>query len=304
MKSRVNRYLFILYLQLMKSFLRVKKLFYKLFLSIRKNVYLYLLVLKVMAPFSWKKRIALLEYQKKYAEVIDTCKKRLPGNPQTAALLYEIIARNLRNLDRPQEALKYIKKAREIRSCSGSLDYEEGLIYFIKKDYSKARQFLESAIKNDFDTAPLQIHLGKAYYQLGLSRRAEQCFRRVLKIYPKEGSIHFLLGIVLKNMERLDEAEAAFQKAILYGSDQREEHLGLAEIYTRRGEMDKAINEYKHILRIDPNSFVAHYFLGLIYEIQGDESAAISELIIANKINPEDEDTKQKLTRLLESNPK
>ena len=288
----------------MKLFLRAKKLFYKLFLSVRKNVYLYLLSLKILAPFSWKKRIALLEYHKKYSEIIDACKKRLPGNPQDAVFIYELIARNLRNLNRPQEALKYIAKAREIKPDSGSLDYEEGLIYFIKKDYSKARQLLERAVKNGFDSAPLQIHLGKAYYQLGLSRRAEQCFRQVLRIYPREGSIHFLLGIVLKNMERFEEAESEFLKAILYGSNQREEHLGLAEIYTRKGELEKAIEEYRHILKIDPDSFVAHYFLGLIYEIQGNDSEAIRELILANKINPDDGDTRAKLTRLLESNPK
>ena len=303
MKSKVERYLFIIYLQFMKSFLKVKKLFYYFILNLRKNVFLHLLSLKLMAPFSWKKRITLLEYQKKYPEIIDLCKKRLPDNPGDAALLYELIARNLRNLNRPNEALKYIAKAREIESDPGSLDYEEGLIHFIKKDYSKARLFLENATKKGFDTAPLQIHLGKAYYQLGLSKRAEQCFRRVLKIYPKEGSIYFLLGIVLKNMNRYDEAKDAFLKAIQFGSDQKEEHLGLAEIYTRKGDLENAIKEYKHIIKIDPNSFVAHYFLGLIYEIQGNESQAIQELILANKINPDDEDTRLKLTRLLESNP-
>lgn len=304
MKSRVDRYLFLFYLQFMKTFLKVKKLFYSIFLSLRKNVFLYLLVLRVTAPFSWKKRISLLEYQKKYSESIDICKKRLPNNPGDAAFLYELIARNLRNLSRPNEALKYIAKAREFPNNSGSLDYEEGLIYFIKKDYSRARQFLESATKKGFDTAPLQIHLGKAYYQLGLSKRAEQSFRRVLKIFPKEGSIYFLLGIVLKNMSRYDEAKASFLKAIKFGSDQKEEHLGLAEIYTRKGDLENAIREYQYITKIDPDSFVAHYFLGLIYEIQGNESEAIRELIIANKINPDDEETRLKLTRLLESKPK
>ncbi len=304
MKSKAERYLFIFYLQFMKSFLKVKKLFYYFFLSLRKNVFLYLLTLRIMAPFSWKKRVTLLEYQKKFSEIIDLCKTRLPDNPREAAFLYELIARNLRNLNRPHEALKYITKAREIPNDSGSIDYEEGLIHFIKKDYSKARFLLENATKKGFDTAPLQIHLGKAYYQLGLSKRAEQCFRRVLKIYPKEGSIYFLLGIVLKNMSRYDEAKDSFLKAIQCGSDQKEEHLGLAEIYTRKGDLNNAINEYKHIIKIDPNSFVAHYFLGLIYEIQGNESDAIQELIIANKINPDDEETRLKLTRLLESNPK
>ena len=143
---------------------------------------------------------------------------------------------------------------------------------------SKARQVFERALKQGYNTAPLQIHLGKVYYQLGLYDKAEECFNQVLSIYPKEGSVYFLLGIVLKNKMLYMEAKNAFLKAIKYGSNQKEEHLGLAEIYTRQGEWSKAIHEYKQILHIAPNNFVAHYFLGLIYELQGNESEAIQEL--------------------------
>ena len=77
----------------------------------------------------------------------------------------------------------------------------------------------------------------------------------------------------------------------------------MAEIYTRRGEWERAIHEYKQILRFVPDCFIAHYFLGLIYDIQGKDSEAIRELITANKINPADEETKEKLTKILASTP-
>lgn len=272
-------------------------------LNIKKNIFLYHLSLILLAPFSWQKRVALLEFHKRYQKIINQCQKRLQKDKKNAPYLYEIIARNLRNLNKIDESIDYINKAKSFNYDNGSITYEQGLIYFIQKNYQKARQSLEDAVNNGYDTAPLQIHLGKTYYQLGLLDKAERCFRRVLKVYPKEGSIYFLLGIVLKNKMLYEEAEKAFLKAIKCGSDQKEEHLGLAEIYTRKGEWKKAMREYKQILEIEPECFVAHYFLGIIYDILGRDSAAIKELIIANKINPDDEDTRKKLTKLLASTP-
>lgn len=299
----IQRYFLIFYLQLLKIFLQIRKSSIFLLLNIQKNIFLHQLFLRLLAPFSWHKRTALLEFLGKYQKVVDRCHKRLLTNKKNEPYLYEIIARNYRNLNKLDAALTYIHDARRCHYNTGSIDYEHGLIFFMKKNYLNAKRLFELAIEKGYNTAPLQIHLGKVYYQLGLLDKAERCFRRVLELYPTEGSIYFLLAMVLKSKLLYDEAELAFLKAIKYGSDHKEEHLGLAEIYTKRGFWAKAIREYKMIKKIDPKSFVAHYFLGLIYEIQGKDSDAIQELILANKINPNDEDTKEKLTKLLVSAP-
>ena len=299
----IRRFFLIFYLQILKIILQIRKTYYAIQLNFKKNVFIHHLSLKISAPFSWKQRIALLEFNNKYEQVIKLCKKRIKKDNKNKSFLNEVIARNYRNLNKIDEAFKYLDKAKDGDYNLGSIHYEHGLICFIKGDYLKAKKSLEYAIKEGYDSVPLQIHLGKIYYKLNLLDKAELCFRKVLNIYTKEGSIHFLMGVVLKNKKKYAEAETAFLRAIEYGSDHKEEHLGLAEIYTRSGNWVKAIREYKHISQIDPKSFVAHYFLGLIYEIQGRDSEAIKELIIANKIKPDDEDTKEKLTKLLESTP-
>jgi tetratricopeptide (TPR) repeat protein len=216
------------------------------------------------------------------------------------AEIYEIMGRNLRNLNRFDEAMNSFLYAKSIlKSASPSLNYEIGLIHFIKRDYPAARRLMETAVKMGYDTASLRIHLGKVYYQMGMLARAEDCFKRVLRAFPKEGSLYFLLGIVYKSSVEYHLAIEAFQNAIKYGSDQKEEHLGLAEIYTRMGYWKEAIQEYQRILEFENDNFIAHYFLGWIYEIQGWHDQAIQEYLLANKIDPNDEDTKQKLTNLL-----
>jgi len=296
--------LIIAYLRLLKAYLLFKKFLISLELRWKRIRILYVIKLYLGFPFSWKKRIAWLEYRRRHEAVIHLCRQRIAKigdeSSEELALLYEIMGRNQRNLNKIEEAFQSLQYAQKnLHSKSPSLYYELGLIYFVQRNYSLAKYSMESAIKMGYDTALLRIHLGKIYYQMGMWSRAEDCFRRVLNIYPREGSLYFLLGIVYKSKMDYQLAIQAFKNAIRYGSDQKEEHLGLAEIYTRLGYWEEAMQEYKTILNFEPNNFIAHYFLGRIYEIQGREEEAIQEYLLANKSDPDDEDTKQKLTQLL-----
>lgn len=294
----------IAYLKLWKIYLLFRRALLSLELRWKKIRAFYIFKLYLAYPFSWKSRIALLEHKKRYEAAIELCYQKMNENDDLSheqlSELHEIIGRNLRNLNRFDEALNSFLYARnDLKSKSPSLSYEIGLIHFIKRDYPAARRSMEIAVKMGYDTASLRIHLGKTYYQMGMLTRAEDCFKRVLRVYPREGSIYFLLGIVYKSGVEYQQAIDAFKNAIKYGSDQKEEHLGLAEIYTRMGYWREAIQEYQRILEFEKDNFIAHYFLGWIYEIQGWTDEAIKEYLIANKIDPTDEDTKQKLTHLL-----
>ncbi len=305
-RIRVPDKIALFYLKLYKAYLLFRRCLLDMQLRWRRKRSLYVVKLYLSALFSWRRRMELLEYRQKYQQVIASCQGRLRRledvAPSRLAELYEIWGRNLRNMNRFDEALDMLLFTKDqLKSKSPSLWYELGLLYFIKKDYPAARRALETAIHLGYDTVSLRIHLGKVYYQMGMLSRAEECFKRVLRIYPREGSLYFLLGIVYKSNVEYHLAIEAFKNAIRYGSDQKEEHLGLAEIYTRLGYWHEAIQEYKQILRFESDNFIAHYFLGWIYEIQGREDEAIQEYLIANKIDPNDEDTKQKLIRLLAS---
>jgi len=280
--------------------LHFKNLFLFFEITWKKSRLWYRFQIWALSPFSWRKKVAWLEAQKKYEQVIELCNRKRK-HQSLLPEIYEIIGRNLRDLNRIDEALDHLTHAQRLNSPSPSLCYELGLIHFIRRNYSQARKAMETAIQKGYDTAPLRIHLGKVYYQMGMLDRAEYCFKRVLDLYPHEGSLYFLLGIVYKSKIEYQLAIDAFSNAVKFGSNQKEEHLGLAEIYTRLGYWDNAVREYEAILEFDPNNFIAHYFLGRIFEIQGLEEKAINEYIIANKIDPEDEDTKHKLTQLLAS---
>jgi tetratricopeptide (TPR) repeat protein len=62
------------------------------------------------------------------------------------------------------------------------------------------------------------------------------------------------------------EAEEVFQSAIADYPDSPEPYYGLAQIYLRRNETDKAIAQYHSMIERNPNSPGPHMLLGALYD--------------------------------------
>lgn len=75
--------------------------------------------------------------------------------------------------------------------------------------------------------------------------------------------------------------------------------MSLAEIFVRQEKWDPAIGEYQKALELDATNFAAHYALGSIFEIMGENARAIDELLKAHRIDADDERIHKKLERLL-----
>ena len=60
------------------------------------------------------------------------------------------------------------------------------------------------------------------------------------------------MGITLKELGRLDEAEASFRQAIELKPDYAEAHSNLGNILKELGRLDEAEASYKKALSIDP----------------------------------------------------
>jgi tetratricopeptide (TPR) repeat protein len=143
------------------------------------------------------------------------------------------------------------------------------------------------------------MDLGRVYYYLGEFEKATNCFREVIRRTPKHTDAYNLLGVVYKRRALYDEAIATYKQAIRWGGETPDKHTGMAEIYFRQEKWDLAEKEYHHVLELDSSNFSAHYALGSIFEILGENKRAIDELLKAHKLDNDDERTRQKLERLL-----
>ncbi len=162
-----------------------------------------------------------------------------------------------------------------------------GLLYTRKKDYPRAITMFEKAIHEQPQYTDAHLNLGVAYEKMGEAARAEAEYQRAVELAPLNVHAHNRLGLLYLSQERASqaeeqfrislaaapnvvafdglgevlrhtgrdgEAEQAFRRAlILNGADVRA-RLNLAELYAGSGRREQAIEQYRAVLKHEPNN--------------------------------------------------
>ena len=91
--------------------------------------------------------------------------------------------------------------------------YDLGVIYQQLNDAKNARDAYQKAIAIDAKYSPALFNLAILETPLDPAR-AEQLYRQLLQINPKDPNVHFNLGLMLKNIGRTEEGDAEVQAAV------------------------------------------------------------------------------------------
>jgi len=97
----------------------------------------------------------------------------------------------------------------------------------------------------------------------------EGLWRDTLRKNPDAWMAHNNLGSVLQRSGRLDEARAAYTRALELNPHFAQAHANLGALARLKGQLDEARQHYEEALRIDPQYPTAHYNLGNLYKDQG-----------------------------------
>ena len=95
--------------------------------------------------------------------------------------------------------------------------------------------------------------LGRLYMNLNMSRQAIPFFLKVLELNPETVEAHVRLGWLYTKSKAFDKAESHLQAAIKKMPHLSLAYHGLAEVYTQQGHIQKAIDVYQHITKIEPD---------------------------------------------------
>jgi tetratricopeptide (TPR) repeat protein len=153
------------------------------------------------------------------------------------------------------------------------LSYIDALIK--EKQNEVAKQVLEQAKKQGVagkKLAEAHNNLGNTLKELGRLDEAEASYTKAIALKPDFAEAHNNLGITLKELGRLDEAEASYTKAIALKSDFAEAHSNLGITLKELGRLDEAEASYTQAIALKPDYAVAFWNLhGIQKTIQGAE---------------------------------
>ncbi len=90
-----------------------------------------------------------------------------------------------------------------------------------------------------------------------------------------------LLGNLLQDKGKLDDAEFMYKKAIMTDDKYYKAYYNLGNIYLQDGKPNMAVEQYQKAIKIKPEYAYAHYNLGCAYIQLGKYGKAKYELLVA-----------------------
>jgi TolB-like protein/Flp pilus assembly protein TadD len=142
---------------------------------------------------------------------------------------------------------------------------------------AKAAALKTIELDNTLADGHAALAIPKAFYDWDWSG-AEHEFQNAIRLNPNEGSYHHRYGMMLSAVGRNEEAIAELKHAreldplsLIIGT-------ALAVCLDHARKYDEGIAACRKVFEIDPNFWVAHHFLGGLYEQEGFHEKALEEL--------------------------
>jgi tetratricopeptide (TPR) repeat protein len=135
-------------------------------------------------------------------------------------------------------------------------------------------------------TAHEILGLGWRYYQTGDYPRAEQIYRQLLQAIAPNADVLCLLGSACQAQGRLDDAAAAYERALGLHAQHVQARTNLGAVRAAQNRFEEAVACYRQALRADPTLADAHNNLGAGLAKLGRYDEAIAAYREALRLQP------------------
>jgi len=167
---------------------------------------------------------------------------------------------------------------------------QQQLISLIKlyqdRQYVDAEK-LSLSLTKDFPKHPFAWKaLGVVFKQMGKINESLIVCQKSVQLDPQDAEAYNNLGVTFKELGRLNEAEASYRKAIELKPDYAEAHSNLGVGLKKLGKLKEAEASYRKTIELKPDSADAHNNLGVLLKEQGRSDEAFSAYIQAINLNP------------------
>jgi len=195
-----------------------------------------------------------------------------------------------------------------------------GNVYKDLAELEKAEQAYETAIKHQSTYAEAYFNLGLLKHQQGVQKEALNNLLEAIKLQPQNPTFHNAIAITHQDMGNFDAAETAFKHALMLDNNYVKalHNLGallrslyryedalvfltramklaprlvepryiVANIYYELGDFDKADEEYRKVITLQPDYLEAHQSLNKLYWEHDKTELYAKSFTIGIKANP------------------
>ncbi len=221
-----------------------------------------------------------------YAERADDYNHILPALDVVAASLRKGLGESLAQVQASSRPLAKVTTS----SLTALKSYSEGLQLWGKGEYKTAVDLLESAVKEDPDFAMAHAGLGvyyasfvfnqrikaKAHYEksLGLSDRTTDREKMVIRLQYES------------QYGTPDSARSLFEAYLRTYPDSIVQRYNYAGMLRDSEDLDKAVQQYKEVIRLAPDNASAYINLATTYSLQDKDREALATYDLAFKLEP------------------
>jgi tetratricopeptide (TPR) repeat protein len=184
-------------------------------------------------------------------------------------------------------AIGTLQEATRQFPANAAVYYRLALVLTLGRRNHDAQEVLSSGLKIIPDSALLWYGQAVIDDSIGLYEEAARCARESLKQRAEQPDAWGLLGGVYLRLGRLDDAQAAYEKALSYGAD-TQVRVNYAECLIRLGRFRQAGEQLTQLEHAEPNSAEVNRGLGKLYRAKGDFAKAEPALRRAVELDPAD----------------
>jgi tetratricopeptide (TPR) repeat protein len=166
------------------------------------------------------------------------------------------------------EAQLELEKADAVQPETVEILYNLGQTYFRAGDYAKADLMLNRALKLKPDSPETLYWLAQVYQAQSRPVDALDALVRAHKIAPQNTDIIFLLARVSMTQNYFEDAIPLLESGLKFAPQRADLRAALGESYFMSGKAEKAIEEFKSLIALDPSAR-SYAFMGLSYRHLG-----------------------------------
>ncbi|HEX8203180.1 MAG TPA: protein kinase family protein, partial [Isosphaeraceae bacterium] len=156
-----------------------------------------------------------------------------------------------------------------------NLDLSHALAWSRPPRFEDGDRFATAAVALRPESSAAHVGLALSLHRRGDRSGAEAEYREALRLRPDYAMGHYNLGNLLADMERLDEAIAAYRAAMRGNHNvSANAHVNLGSALIRLGRLDEAAAELREVTRSRPNLALAWSNLSLVLKQLGDTEGA------------------------------